>query len=106
MIDRVGLLDDLVDAPSLRGTGAGEETPGGNRSTPATGEENYRRCIDNLYAVERIAPTPREDASTTVMAVAPPETLAPGSEAVPIDVDAPAPPPPTSLDKPIIIDDD
>ena len=49
--------------------------------------------------------TPREDAST-VMAVAPPETLAPGSEAVPIDVDAPAPPPPTSLDKPIIIDDD
>ena len=49
--------------------------------------------------------TPREDAST-VMAVAPPETLAPGSEAVPIDVDAPAPAPPTSLDKPIIIDDD
>ena len=46
--------------------------------------------------------TPREDAST-VMAVAPPETLAPGSEAVPIDVDAPAP---TSQDKPIIIDDD
>jgi hypothetical protein len=38
--------------------------------------------------------TPREDASTTVMAVAP---------AVPIDVDAP---PPTSRDKPIIIDDD
>ena len=37
------------------------------------------------------------------MAVAPPETLAPGSEAVPIDVDAP---PPTSRDKPIIIDDD
>ena len=38
--------------------------------------------------------TPREDASTTVMAVAP---------AVPIDVDVP---PPTSRDKPIIIDDD
>ena len=48
--------------------------------------------------------TPREDASTTVMAVAPPVnvTLAP-ARAVPIDVDAP---PPTSRDKPIIIDDD
>ena len=48
--------------------------------------------------------TPREDASTTVMAVAPPVTvtLAPATRAV-IDVDAP---PPTSLDKPIIIDDD
>jgi len=49
--------------------------------------------------------TPREDASTTVMAVAPPVnvTLAPGLRAVPFDVDTPAP---TSRDKPIIIDDD
>ena len=47
---------DSSAAGAGRGTGAGEETPGGNRSTPATGEENYRRCIDNLYAVERIAP--------------------------------------------------
>ena len=49
--------------------------------------------------------TPREDASTTVMAVAPPVnvTLAPATREFPFDVDAPAP---TSLDKPIIIDDD
>ena len=70
-----------------------------------TGKRKQPEAPSTTPAPKKPRATPREDAST-VMAVAPPETLAPGSEAVPIDVDAPAPPPPTSLDKPIIIDDD
>jgi len=86
-----GQVEAAVEAAVAAALGAGKrKQPEAPSTTPAP---------------KKPRATPREDAST-VMAVAPPETLAPGSEAVPIDVDAPAPPPPTSLDKPIIIDDD
>ena len=67
-----------------------------------TGKRKQPEAPSTTPAPKKPRATPREDASTTVMAVAPPETLAP-ARAVPIDVDAP---PPTSRDKPIIIDDD
>ena len=69
-----------------------------------TGKRKQPEAPSTTPAPKKPRATPREDASTTVMAVAPPVnvTLAP-ARAVPIDVDAP---PPTSRDKPIIIDDD
>ena len=83
-----GQVEAAVEAAVAAALGAGKrKQPEAPSTTPAP---------------KKPRATPREDAST-VMAVAPPETLAPGSEAVPIDVDAP---PPTSRDKPIIIDDD
>ena len=70
----------------------------------SAGKRKQPEAPSTTPAPKKPRATPREDASTTVMAVAPPVTvtLAPATRAV-IDVDAP---PPTSLDKPIIIDDD
>ena len=82
-----GQVEAAVEAAVAAALGAGKrKQPEAPSTTPAP---------------KKPRATPREDAST-VMAVAPPETLAP-ARAVPIDVDAP---PPTSRDKPIIIDDD
>ena len=69
-----------------------------------TGKRKQPEAPSTTPAPKKPRATPREDAST-VMAVAPPETLAPATRAVPF-VDTPASPAPTSRDKPIIIDDD
>ena len=73
-----------------------------------TGKRKQPEAPSTTPAPKKPRATPREDASTTVMAVAPPVnvTLAPATREFPFDVDAPAPPAPTSHDKPIIIDDD
>ena len=86
-----GQVEAAVEAAVAAALGAGKrKQPEAPSTTPAP---------------KKPRATPREDASTTVMAVAPPVnvTLAPGLRAVPFDVDTPAP---TSRDKPIIIDDD
>ena len=72
-----------------------------------TGKRKQPEAPSTTPAPKKPRATPREDASTTVMAVAPPVnvTLAPATRAVPF-VDTPASPAPTSRDKPIIIDDD
>ena len=86
-----GQVEAAVEAAVAAALGAGKrKQPEAPSTTPAP---------------KKPRATPREDASTTVMAVAPPETLAPATRAVPF-VDTPASPAPTSRDKPIIIDDD
>ena len=88
-----GQVEAAVEAAVAAALGAGKrKQPEAPSTTPAP---------------KKPRATPREDASTTVMAVAPPVnvTLAPATREFPFDVDAPAPPP-TSRDKPIIIDDD